>query len=469
VRGRKSRAQRRRRCVRARHPQALRDAEPTMTGRSTPLRPLRRAASFGTRLALTHRTNPHLWASLSHDRHAYMHGHMIDSEALVIGGGPVGLFAALCLLERGVSVRILDAGGERAVRGYACGLHPETLRLFDRMGLMPSVLEAAQRVDRLLVRRDSHCHIAELDALDGKYPYALTLRQFELEEILRQALERRGAAVHRHHAVMHLYRRHGFVNVTGNVENAFRGPAVHENSLPTSFEHKAHYVVGADGYFSVCRRTLGVELTQVRPTRAFAVCEFNADLRGWERDACLSFAPDSVSAFWPLGPELGRFTFQVFEGLDESLTLDTLRELIVERAPWFTPAPEQLCWGAVAPFEHALAQCFGDGRIWLAGDAAHSTSPIGFQSMNRGFCEVHQLAAAIAGELFDPRPESRAFVSFEREQQAEWVRLFGLWPRHAPTQWHVNELAPCLPASGEDFEALVEQLGAAAQISQPIF
>lgn len=397
---------------------------------------------------------------------------MIDSEALVIGGGPVGQVAALCLLERGVSVQVLDAGGERAVRGYACGLHPETLRIFDDLGLMPAVLEAAHRIDRLSVRTSPTERVcAELSSLEGKFPYALALRQFDLEEILQNALERRGVKRLRHHAVSQLYRRHGFVNVTGTVKHrpASEGAPDASSASDEHFEYKAHYVIGADGYFSVCRRALGVELTKVRPTRAFAVCEFNADLRGWQREACLAFTPDAVSAFWPLGPELGRFTIQVFRSLDETVTLDMLRQLIRERAPWFEPVPEQLCWGAVAPFEHAQVQRFGEGRIWLAGDAAHSTSPIGFQSMNRGFSEAKGLAAAISRELFEPRPGNHPFANFEIEQQAEWVRLFGLYPRNAATPWCVSELAPCVPASGEDFEALLDQLGDAAQIAQPIF
>ena len=393
---------------------------------------------------------------------------MIDFEALVIGGGPVGQVAALCLQERGVSVQVLDSGGARVVRGYACGLHPETLRILDQLGLMPAVLENAHRIDRLSVRDDSgRRRSADFAQLDGKYPYVVALRQFELEEILQQALERRGVEVRRHHAVSQLYRRHGFVNITGHVRQ--RPEASSTETPPEHFERKANYVVGADGYFSVCRRALGVELTKVRPTRAFAVCEFNADLRGWDREACFAFGSDTAVAFWPLGPELGRFTIQVFQSLDETVTLDMLRQLLRERAPWFEPKPEQLCWGAVAPFEHAITQRFGEGRIWLAGDAAHSTSPIGFQSMNRGFSEARLLANAIAGELFNRRPGPEPFAQFEQEQQAEWVRLFGLWPRHAPTQWHVSELAPCLPASGEDFEALLDQLGDSAEVSRPIF
>ena len=206
----------------------------------------------------------------------------------------------------------------------------------------------------------------------------------------------------------------------------------------------------------------------VRPMRAFAVYEFNADLRGWQREACLSFTPDGVVAFWPLGPELGRFTAQVSHGLDEALTLELLREQLRERAPWFKPVPEQLCWGAVAPFEHAQVQRFGEGRVWLVGDAAHSTSPIGFQSMNRGFCEARALATALAGELFGSHTDNLAFRRFESEQRAEWGRLFGVHPRNVASRWPLAELAPCLPASGNDFEALLDQLADRAEEARAI-
>jgi 2-polyprenyl-6-methoxyphenol hydroxylase-like FAD-dependent oxidoreductase len=395
-----------------------------------------------------------------------------DAEALVIGGGPVGLFAALSLAERGVSVQVLDGSGERAVRGYACGLHPDTLRIFDRAGLMPAILETAHRVDRLIVRDGSAIRgTAEFSAFEGKYPYILTLRQFDLEDILRQSLARRDALVLRHHSVTQLYPRHRFVNVTGKIQRAASTRVTADVGQPSVefFERKADYVIGADGYFSVCRRALGLELMQVRPTRAFAVCEFNADLAHWQREACLAYAADSVSAFWPLGPHVGRFTFQISRRLDEAVTLEMLRELLHERAPWFTPNPEQLCWGAVAPFEHALTPRFGQGRIWLAGDAAHSTSPVGFQSMNRGFYEAEKLSGAIASDLFDTHSAERQFQQFETEQQAEWIRLFGLWPHEAATRWQVSEIAPCLPGSGDDFDVLVERLGAAAHVSRSIF
>src|SRR5262245_13316001 len=114
-------------------------------------------------------------------------------EAQVVGGGPVGLFAAACLHERGVEASVIDAEWERPVRSYACGLHPETLRLFDRLGLMPALQEVAHRVDRLFISRGrERIAVAEFGRLGGAYPHVLTLRQSDLQDILAQELARLG-------------------------------------------------------------------------------------------------------------------------------------------------------------------------------------------------------------------------------------------------------------------------------------
>lgn len=386
------------------------------------------------------------------------------AEALVIGGGPVGLFTAVSLLDRGTSARVLDATHERVVRGYACGLHPETLRALDRLNLMPAVLDSAHRIDRLSLRRGANkIGVAEFAALEGAFPFAASLRQSELEEILEDALQRRGGAVSRHHEVTQIALGDACVRVTSSVGKGAEATARSHASEPRLVEAEADYVIGADGYFSTCRRALGVELMPIQATRAFAVCDFQADLSGWQREACIALAADSVSAFWPLGPNLGRWTFQIWENLDAALSLETVRELLRERAPWFTAQPEQLCWAGIAPFEQRLARRFGNDRVWLAGDAAHSTSPIGFQSMNRGFCEAEALSTLIASALRTSAHHPDMFDAFEREQRLEWQRLFGQRAGAPLLPWTSAELAPCMPASGDDFDALVTELAENAQ------
>jgi 2-polyprenyl-6-methoxyphenol hydroxylase-like FAD-dependent oxidoreductase len=179
---------------------------------------------------------------------------MRTAEALVIGGGPVGLFAAVCLLDRGASVQVLDATHERVVRGYACGLHPATSRAFDRVGLMPAVLEIAHRIDRLSIRRGvREIGTAEFAALQGGHPYALSLRQSDLEELLEDAVERRGGAVSRHPSVTELSPREGCARVTSSVGKGELAAPSGEAPSPAIVETDADYVIRSGRCFHAAR------------------------------------------------------------------------------------------------------------------------------------------------------------------------------------------------------------------------
>ena len=158
--------------------------------------------------------------------------------------------------------------------------------------------------------------------------------------------------------------------------------------------------------------------------------------------------------------------------LHEDPSLTSLRAWIHERAPGFAPNPEQLCWGALAEFPQRVARRFGNGRVWLAGDAAHSTGPLGFQSLNRGLCEASELAAVISNSCHGRLRRVRSFEQFDLKQQSEWRQLFDGETRvigGALSSDEAARIVACLPASGSDLDALLAQLGSsfAATSSSP--
>ena len=392
---------------------------------------------------------------------------MKHAEALVIGGGAVGLLAALCLDDRDVQVRLVNAEGRRPVRGYACGLHAATLPLLDELGLLSRVLEVGHRIDRIAVYRDAErIGTADLGCLGGPFPHALSLRQCDLEDILIDALEQRHVDISWRHEVTHLTLGEASVNVSGTLKRlATSAGQVSANELRGGqFDtQQVDYVIGADGYHSVCRRALGIDLIGAQRPDVFAVCEFLADLSGWEHEARLVISDDSVNAFWPLGPRLGRWTFQVRDRLEQAPSLASLREWIQGRAPWFAPQPKQLCWGALAEFPQRRARRFGSGRVWLVGDSAHSTGPLGFQSLNRGLCEASELAAVISATCHGRLRRVRPFEQFDLNQQGEWRQLLDSQTRATGSPGLSSDdgarIVPCLPASGPDLEVLLAQLG----------
>src|SRR2546427_6591898 len=100
-------------------------------------------------------------------------------------------------------------------------------------------------------------------------------------------------------------------------------------------------------------------------------------------------------------------------------------------------------WSADVQFEQRLARQFGQGRCWLAGDAAHQTSPVGMQSMNVGLCEAEFLAGILT-KILRQNASTDLLESYNHERRNEWQRLLGLKgglkPKPETDPW-INKLA----------------------------
>jgi pentachlorophenol monooxygenase len=241
-------------------------------------------------------------------------------------------------------------------------------------------------------------------------------------------------------------------------------------------------VIGADGHRSLVRRALATSFDEARPSQAFAIFECQAP--GASDEMRLVVDQASVNALWPLPDGRARWSLELvapevssadrfksrlttmlgehfFPHLDEART----RELLRERAPWFEKGAMDIGWSIEVRFEHRLAESFGRGRVWLAGDAAHLTGPAGMQSMNAGLAEAHDLAARIK-RVRDSQAGLDLLDAYGRERLADWAFLLGrrggLRPGKSTPDFvakNTGRLLPCLPATGADLAPLAAQLG----------
>lgn len=384
-----------------------------------------------------------------------------STQILVVGAGPVGLFAGLCATRRGLDVTLLEQNFRGYARGHATLLHPSSLRLLADCGLSSQLLAEGRSVDRI------HLYIDGVAVKQLELPLpALTIAQSAFEEILLKALRAEGAEFRSPCEATLLSQDAGRVKLRVQRRElvAPGSPAQGGEWEPvetSAFE--ADFVLGADGYESGMRAALGIESVAAGATETFAM--FEGPQAGAESSFDLGFASGLGSLLLPLAHRRTRWGFQLAG--DFSLTPDAarLRELLRERAPWHQPLPDEVEWGTVTHFERRLVSRFGNGRVWLAGDAAHITSPFGGQSMNSGLTEAHAFVAQMADCVSSNRPIK------ELEQQGEllereWRKLLGrnaelsLLP-NAP-RWlaeHAQRIVPALPASGRDLRELLKQLG----------
>ncbi len=421
-------------------------------------------------------------------------------EVLVVGAGPVGLFTALSLARKNVSVRIIDTGVWACTHSYALALHPETLALFEELGLKDKVLRDAYPV-RKVAFYDKEQRRAEVP-VGGPGACLAVLRQDNLENLLETELENAGVKVGWRHEAASIQDAGDHAAVTvQKFEKESRGYIVAHTEwvVAKTFELEPSFVVGADGYNSRVRRALNPEFPAVAQAQYYAVFEFKTD-SDLKHEVRVVLNDGTADVLWPLAGGNCRWSFELpnfadpdTEVRNESLrkagfgdfpserskdrvqmsrgesapVLDenNLRALLAHRAPWFQGSIEKLAWRIVVRFEHRLAARYGAGRLWLAGDSAHLTGPAGIHSMNLGLFEGRDLASSLASVLRGGADPS-TLAAYNDRWMPVWRQLHGLEnaiePAAGADPWiaaHAARIAACLPAHGPALAAMAAPLG----------
>jgi 2-polyprenyl-6-methoxyphenol hydroxylase-like FAD-dependent oxidoreductase len=410
-----------------------------------------------------------------------------NPEVLVVGAGPVGLFAGLALAEHGVRVQIIDKLSRTGIHSYALALHGRALRLLKPYDLLDRVLAQAYPVRSigLFDPQDRRAEVTLSDEADG-VPALVVLPQDAFERELVGALTARGVPIHWNRAVSQLvsHEDHAAVTIDHLVQESVGYAVAHtEWMVAKSSQLQVPFVIGADGHRSTVRRRLDIEFAEAGQAQNYSVFEFetNASL---EHQLRLIVDERTVDVLWPLPGGACRWSFELPDSAAPAaarrrdrlglllgsaqypaMTEADLYRLMTERAPWFHGRVRRLNWQIMVRFERRMARAFGKQRVWLAGDAGHMTGPAGSQSMNVGLREAADLTKIIAGILRQGQPTEH-LETYNQQRLAEWRQLLGLdgglkadshtdpWLAQSSAR-----LLSCLPATGDELARLLQPLG----------
>jgi 2-polyprenyl-6-methoxyphenol hydroxylase-like FAD-dependent oxidoreductase len=403
-----------------------------------------------------------LFATRAHmtSHHTFATG-IEETQVLIVGGGPVGLVAGLWAAKRGLQVTVLEQNFRGYARGYATLLHPASLRLLSELGLSKKVVPAGRPMEHVRVLVDGE----SVARLNLPLP-ALAIAQSVLEEILLQALRAARVDLRSPCEATSFNVQPEFVDVgvTRRELVALGAPAQDGDWEPVkSSLIRARFVIGADGYDSAVRGALASTLIEAGPTETFAMFEGPEAERRPELE--LAFAGGLASIQLPLPGQRCRWGFQLASDFTRPPDLEHLRALFAQQRPAGRALPERVDWSTVTHFERRLASPFGRGRLWLAGDAAHVTSPFGGQSMNSGLLEAETLVDGMAECITGGRDvESLGRISAAHVR--EWQRMLAFKTRFelsaAAPSWlaeHARALLPALPVTGRDLQLVLSELG----------
>ncbi len=304
---------------------------------------------------------------------------MTDTDVLIVGAGPVGLFLANECARRGLRWRLIEARSSQSEHSKALAIFPRTLEIFDMAGIVAPFLEAANRVTSVAVM----AHARTLARLrfapaESPYPFIAMVPQDVTEQLLVHELRQKGGDVEYDTTFVSADQRDDGVTVT-----------VDRGSQRTTLT--ASFVVGCDGAHSAVRHLLNIPFEGAAYDASFMLAdvETNEILRADELQLCPSeFGPVAI---FPMSARRRRIVATIEQPEGDAPSLDLVQKILRQRAPRRIEA-RALHWSSYFSIHHRQVAQLRSGRIFLAGDAAHIHSPFGGQGMNTGLHDVWNLA-----------------------------------------------------------------------------
>jgi 3-(3-hydroxy-phenyl)propionate hydroxylase len=324
-----------------------------------------------------------------------------EEHAVVIaGGGPTGMMLAAELALAGVDAVVVERRtGPELESSRAGGLQARTVEVLDQRGVGERFVSQGTPLQTIHFPTT-----LDLSDFPTRRPYGLGLRQRRFEEILAAWVAELGAPVQRESEVT------GFRQDAEDVDV----------ELADGGSVRAQYLVGCDGGRSVVRRAAGIEFAGWGATSSSLIAEARitdesevGKLRRDEKGVyAMGLLDDGYARIVVRDEELTATTEPTLADLRAGMTAAWGTDFGVHDARWisrFTDAARQ-------------AASYREGRVLLAGDAAHVHTPMGGQGLNTGVQDAVNLGWKLARVVKGISPD-RLLDSYHAERHPVAARV----------------------------------------------
>lgn len=346
----------------------------------------------------------------------------MDTDVIIVGAGPTGLMLAGELRTAGVRSLLLERRPHLRETPRANGLGGQVLELLRFRGMLTELHEAATDPHPAPRFPFGNVHL-DLSGLADPPMTAVQIPQPRLERLLEGRAQRLGARIRRGHELT------GFTQDQDGVSADVHGP-------DGPYRVRAQYLIGCDGSRSGVRDMAGIRfpgstcpevnrLAQVTPAEG-AVRHDNGDLDvpslgrlspGFTRNG------HGVLGFGWLTSEVMLISTTEDEDTtyedDAPMTLDELQGSVRRVLGATLPLGEPLRLSRYQ-FQDRHADRYREGRVLLAGDAAHQFPATGV-ALNAGMLDAVNLAWKLAAEVHGWAP-SGLLDSYHTERHAAGAR-----------------------------------------------
>ncbi|MDM4722188.1 FAD-dependent monooxygenase [Micromonospora sp. WMMA1363] len=370
------------------------------------------------------------------------------TDVLIVGGGPVGMALALDLTYRGIDCVVVDAGDGNVRHPKVSTIGPRSMELFRRWGVADAIRSAGWPADHPLdiawVTRvgghEVHRYRRGTAATRTAFTHTPEPDQICPAHWLNPLLTR-AVGVHPN-GPLRLKTTVDRVQQTDDHVEA----VLTDRDTGTTGTVRARFLVACDGAASPIRQACGIDAPPRHKTQVFRNILFRApDLKRQlgDRAALVYFLMLSSTLRFPMRSLNGGDLYNLVVNADPAVTRLDAQSLIKDAIALDTPV--ELLSDGEWHLTHRVADRYRAGRIFLAGDAAHTLSPSGGFGLNTGLGDAAdlgwKLAAALNGwagcHLLDTYETERRPIAVESLQEAN-LNLQRTMRRQVPPEIHLN-------------------------------
>src|SRR5712664_4197910 len=314
----------------------------------------------------------------------------MDTDVLIVGGGPTGLMLANQLGRRGIHAMIIDRHSGPAQQTRAMAVQARTLEIYSRLGIAERALELGRRGTGANMWSEgkwaARIPLGDIGKSISPFPFVLMLGQDDNERIMGEHLRNWGLAVQWNTELTGINQEPGHVTATLKQPDG------------STCKIQAAYVAGCDGGHSAVRELSGITFPGAPYEHVFFVADTEATGPMVAEELNIYLWRDGFHLFFPMR---GKDRWRVIGILPKELRGKddvTFEELSpdIRREAGANLDFKECSWFSTYRIHHRAAEKFRDRRCFLLGDAAHVHSPMGGQGMNTGLQDAYNLAWKLA-------------------------------------------------------------------------
>ena len=375
-----------------------------------------------------------------------------DTPVLIVGAGPVGMTMALCLAQRGIASVLVELRAAEVLPDVKCNhISARSMELFRSLGVSQDLRAAGLPDDyphsvsyrtSTLGEEIARIHIpgrntrlTDHSGPDGHWPTPEPphrINQRYIESILRQHVQKQAliTCLFKHRVVAFHQDAQG---VTAQIENLEQGHA-------QAFTVQAAYLVGCDGGRSMVRKGIGAQLVGDEVVqRVQSTC-----IRAPGLLAKMKAAP--AWAMFTVNPRRSGNIYAI-DGKEVWLIHNYLRDHEVDFEAVDRDWAIRTILGVGDDFDYEVmskedwigrrlvSDRLQNGKVFVAGDAAHLWVPYAGYGMNAGLADAANLAWHLAAQLEGwAAPHALSAYEKERHPITEQVSRFAMNHAHAMSQ-----------------------------------